>query len=600
MSRADEIRSALRSAYLYVDVASMFSGLKTDIESLCVLLSSLPRTETQFECCRASMVLAGLGDEDPLDRQRTLVSSLLTQPDIDLLNRLQDEKEKQFAPFFRGQLLELLRWASLFCPAPKSSFKSFESADVRRRFAAAAFISGHLLMERVGQSNLVVPDTQRLFPAEALPYVVASVYAGSTATQPKRVLGRGIELLGSYYKRYDPDLDEKLQRSVGLTLDEYLLCLGFLVPTFLWMGRSGTFIDLTKAASEQPRFQAVFERFARHESQTGNELALALWGNTKAQEHTSNTAWSTKPLRERPILRDSWERATIIDARFWEEKSAVGPLFLIIRDAPSRSVTQHVLGAFGKAFEDYACDILERMLRAEWEDGFTGFARQLKGRDPVEGEYEIDAVYRCRKQLLAFEVKATFLREDRFGDPERFLEHLDEKYVLRDKDGSETARALEQLVRICRVVASGNPLACGFDTTQIQLIHPILITYDAVLSAPKVGEYLAERFMELLEPEDVLPSGQVWKGRVRVAPLIVLTANDIENLEDSVVNFRFTQLLFEYEKECETRFLSLHDYIAISRYKDMLEPNNRLAQNAKGVLEEIALQAFGKDIRDDE
>ena len=94
---------------------------------------------------------------------------------------------------------------------------------------------------------------------------------------------------------------------------------------------------LNKAAAEQPGFQAIFTKFAQHEFQTAEELALALWNGTNSREQNSNDWWSTKPLRDCPIYRDSWERATIIDARFWEEKSAVGPLFLIIKDASSRN-----------------------------------------------------------------------------------------------------------------------------------------------------------------------------------------------------------------------------------------------------------------------
>ena len=89
MSRADEIQEAFRNTYLYVDVDEIFPDLKPDLTSLQSLLESLPRIETMFWCCRASMTLAGLGDESPFDRQRELVSTRLVQEDIDLLNRMQ-------------------------------------------------------------------------------------------------------------------------------------------------------------------------------------------------------------------------------------------------------------------------------------------------------------------------------------------------------------------------------------------------------------------------------------------------------------------------------------------------------------------------------
>ena len=109
----------------------------------------------------------------------------------------------------------------------------------------------------------------------------------------------------------------------------------------------------------------------------------------------------------------------------------------------------------------------------------------------------------------------------------------------------------------------------------------MLVVYDPLLAAPVYGHFLASEFKTLLAPDNELPSGHLRKGHLQVAPLIVMTVDDLENLETSIEHFGFRDLLAEYSRSCSDRLTSLHDFIALSEYSQQMYHNRTLA--AKGI-----------------
>jgi len=368
MDRAKEVRQALDNTYAYANVGAVFDGLEPTISTLSELLSGLPRAETLLWCGRCNGVLTGLGPESVHERQQILLSSLLSPREIERINHLTIDHTTlrhtaNVMPFWRGQMLELARWATRFCTDTAEGTDIFSDLEARRLFAAAAFIAGEILAKRLGEDRLIVPHDEHLFPDSSIAFSVGAVAATASATQPWRVLGRGLELLGKYYPRYDTDLEERLRTATGLDLEEYLICIATLVPSFLWIGKKGTFVDLTKVGEEH-RFIELFREFAESESQTAGDLRIALWGEDGGRTPDDPLSWSLQPFRQRPIIRDTWQRAVIIDGLIWEKKAAVGALFDSIRGKEGAEV-RHVLGAFGKAFEDYTSDLLKGGLEHE-------------------------------------------------------------------------------------------------------------------------------------------------------------------------------------------------------------------------------------------
>ena len=51
--------------------------------------------------------------------------------------------------FFRGQLLEVIRWACLFCQDQPDDGRTFENPEIRRIFAQVLLMAGDLWGQRV-------------------------------------------------------------------------------------------------------------------------------------------------------------------------------------------------------------------------------------------------------------------------------------------------------------------------------------------------------------------------------------------------------------------------------------------------------------------
>ena len=100
------------------------------------------------------------------------------------------------------------------------------------------------------------------------------------------------------------------------------------------------------------------------------------------------------------------------------------------------------------------------------------------------------------------------------------------------------------------------------------LVYPVLIVHDTRMDAPAYGDFLATEFLSLL--------GDPGNLSKRVAPLTVITVADLENLQLSVGQFGFRQLLEAYTQACPDRLRSLHNFIAYSEFATKMMPSEYL------------------------
>lgn len=120
----------------------------------------------------------------------------------------------------------------------------------------------------------------------------------------------------------------------------------------------------------------------------------------------------------------------------------------------------------------------------------------------------------------------------------------------------------------------------------------MLIVYDPLLTAPVYGHFLASEFKTLLTPDNELPSGDLKKGPLQVAPLIVMTVDDLENLETSIEHFGFRELLAEYSRTCSDRLVSLHNFITSSKYSQHMYHSRTLAAMGMEILDKSRKAIF--------
>jgi len=248
-----------------------------------------------------------------------------------------------------------------------------------------------------------------------------------------------------------------------------------------------------------------------------------------------------------------------------------------------------IFGKFGLAFEDYATGILRRMYPSR-PGLFDRVAYHLGGADARGNEFEIDASLIDVSQSVVFEMKAAWLREDAMIDdmPDRLLADIRAKYGVDPKRKGERPKGVAQLARSVGAIARGEWLGPNAEFAHSTTFYPVLVVHDTRLDTPALGHFLDGEFMGLL---GTIPSGK------RVAPLTIMTVQDLENLESSVANFSFVELLDAYSRECPDRLRSLHNFIAYSDFSKQILPSSYLLEGSQQVLELLKDELFpGLDV----
>jgi len=94
----------------------------------------------------------------------------------------------------------------------------------------------------------------------------------------------------------------------------------------------------------------------------------------------------------------------------------------------------------------------------------------------------------------------------------------------------------------------------------VEHAFPVVVLYDDRLDAPPHPRFLAMEFARCLSGNETLEHVRV--GKWIIAPLTVMTVDNLEILEGSVGKFGLCELLKDYSRECTDRFVSLHNFMA--------------------------------------
>ena len=78
---------------------------------------------------------------------------------------------------------------------------------------------------------------------------------------------------------------------------------------------------------------------------------------------------------------------------------------------------------------------------------------------------------------------------------------------------------------------------------------------------------------------------------VNVASLIILTVEDLENLELSVGRFSLAELLCDYHQECPDRLAFLRHFLVGSKYLDLIRPSDHLMSRSNEQMEAVSQSA---------
>ena len=150
----------LNQVGVFIPVSEVFPGIESDFETFKALLKDLSRTDTLFWCARINLISTNPLESKHISRQQVAIDKFLTKNEIEAVNRfaLTHGGANKVTVFFRGQLLELMRWTVLYCRDHPDDGKTFEDPNTRRKFVQAALIAADLWAKWVYGNRFSLKD----------------------------------------------------------------------------------------------------------------------------------------------------------------------------------------------------------------------------------------------------------------------------------------------------------------------------------------------------------------------------------------------------------------------------------------------------------
>jgi hypothetical protein len=189
---------------LFVPVEEVFPGTEANERTLVQLLATLSRDDTLFQCARINTLISGFGDFDDRPRQQRALDLHCTPEHIKRINDFA-RRHKTFGPpaiFFRGQLLELTRWAARYCKNLPGDGRTYECPAFRERFAKAALIAGELWGKRTLGDKLSADVDVAEARLSALGALRKDVEEANLAPHIGVAIGRGLKLFTDHLPKH--------------------------------------------------------------------------------------------------------------------------------------------------------------------------------------------------------------------------------------------------------------------------------------------------------------------------------------------------------------------------------------------------------------
>lgn len=533
------------------------------------LVATISRTDALIWCARLNLVLAN-PNVPHVAAQETAMSCFLGLSEIERVQRFAAKHggANGVAVFGRAQLLEALRWVSLLAADLPGDGTTFEDPAVRRVFAQVLLIAAEIWLARVYRNGLPNSGDLHADRIAAMPFTRQAIALMTPALNVNVALARSRGIYDAAFRRF-PGGIRAFELATGMTLDEYLACVyGFAcdLPNYTpekMDGKNGIFDENDWGPDVTEQGRAILRRFIATEAQTMDQLGDALGRRTLLPDLLDGTEpFDYKPLRQRPILRVGDGRGIVIDPGLLMERAVTGPLFIAAQQLHGTGAANTVFGAFGDGFEDYMNLLLSHAYPPAPSEVFK--AKPI-GRWVADGrDIELaDGALDQGKQAVLFEAKAAFLR-DGICDAHDYKKLLREKYGV--SAGSERDRPVKGVGQLARAVvglAVGSLESDALRTAALEVIYPVLVVHDAALSAPGHADFFAAEFEAAVVPDHRFKTGHMRKGTLVVAPLTVMTIDDLEAHQSSIERFRLVDFLRDYANlGADAGRASLKDFMA--------------------------------------
>jgi hypothetical protein len=578
---------------IFVPYDAVFSEGVATFDHFKKLVKSLSLTDTLFWCARLNLILAD-SKTDEQAKQEYYLNCFFTAQQIQALNNFVIEHggSDHVGVLHRGALLELIRWVCLFCSDHNDDGETFEKPEVRETFAMVLLIASELWAKRVYGGSAFEGASLNEKRRNALSLIRHSLLETSCYPQPFESISRGVKLFGVLLPQFYANFLSEFHKNTGLHLDDYYLCLCTIMAHYTNSGaRSGVggkmesgIFTLKGILASAPHMEEVFSKFLAMQSLISEDFKSFLWPGLQGELTEFECKYSLKPLRERPILKAADGRMIILDPVFFMEKAVIGPLFHVL----SVGNQNRLFTSFGYAFEAYIRNILEHV----YPDPGSYLVRrfypnvlEITNNGIQVADFIIDYV----SEIVIIEAKAVWIQDEMMShdNTKVFVEHLRQRY-----GGESRKKGYKQLARSVSKISMQEWIPAGVNLTRTKRVYPVLLVHDALLDAPVFGHYLAEEFRNELQPDSLDSDGWMKKGLFSVAPLTVMTIDDMECLESSLSTFTLVDLLNAYSRATPDRLISLHNFLAINSGKFPLIHNKILASDCETMLHKCIRQIF--------
>ena len=578
---------------MYVPVSAVFPGVEPTFGVFRTLLEQLSRTDVLFWCARLNSVLSGSSGLSHIERQHFGLARFMSPGEISMVNQFcidQARTPDTVVVFFRGQVLEVMRWAALYCDDLASDGTTFDDPKVRCCFAKVCLIASDVWARRVyGQSldlSRGIPDARR----GALGPLRKAVEGSLTPTELSLSLGRGWLLFHEYIPAIDKSFVSIFENVTGLSVEDYFICWALILTNYV-KPNSETPIFSVLGIGSKTACPDVLGQFLKLESQTVEDLRGALWpkANRDSPDVSEISVYDYKPLRERPILRTSDGRLITMDPVFCFEKCSIGPLFHALGGV---SKPTRLFEVFGIAFERYVCDMLVRMFPSGSGSVSTPLTCNMEDSDSRGRHYEIDACLNYVNDVIFFEIKAVWGRETELSpeNSESLLALLRQRFSIT----TGSVKGIGQIVRAINALIRNEWLGPNGDFRNVRTISPVLVVHDRLSGSPGFGAFILEEFKAALEAHTQIATDQFLSRGYQVSGPVVLTVEDVELLEVSTERTGIRELLAEYGRWSPDRMQPFANFLANISGDGRVLANRVLASASMHVLD-LAIRRFFPD-----
>src|SRR3989344_1685294 len=505
---------------IHPNVESVFPGTRKDFATFTSLLGQLSLTDTLIFCFRVNHILAEW-EKTLADKQENNAHIFFTSEEIKRMfsSSPRIRSFNEIAITIKGPMMLLMQWAVMFCDNHEGDGSACREATVHQTFAKVMLIANDLWQKAIKMERMLEPVSTEEARYNLLCTFLQNTAGNHLPTQHGTInIAKGYEMFidPGYFPKRHPEFAEKFQATSGMSIKDYYSCLTYMASNILDGKIDGKSFYYKQQAIDSVRadFRGTFAVFLALEMQKTDDIRHALWGDKQRGDvHSFEDAppFHDRELRARPFFITSDERIMLMDPVLFMDKMMDGPLFTLLQSGIGKA--EYFFQEFGHAFEAFVHEYLKGLYPSSALNDRLScpLLRKPKGggREPPE---ITDACLDYGEEMILFEIKATFLRQEKIigGDNEEYVAMLRERYVMTAKG---EAKGVTQLANSIIRLESGEYQAIGRDFSIVKKIFPVLLVHDELIDSTMHPYFFANECVKALKPDETLPNGFPHKGR---------------------------------------------------------------------------------------